>query len=221
MENNCVFCSELAGSRKTNFAVRYPELGDRVIATTPSLVAFPCLGQLSPGHFLIVPRFHNFTFRHVQHAVPEVHDEFVYLLNRVHEVLALDLRGSLIFEHGACDPADGGCGIYHAHVHIVPKASLISHEDAIGFQPAHRATSLRQVWQGRANSSYVLAGSVDTGFSWSDLASPLPSQSLRRNVARSLKVDEWDWRKATRETAMFEALETVRLQKSRAVEALE
>lgn len=205
-DDDCVFCRELAGSRLTNFASRYPELDSRVIRSSPSLVAFPCIGQLVPGHFLIVPRQHFCTFRHAQVSNAGMFDEVMWLLREVHEVQGLSWRHSLLFEHGARQPADGGCGIYHAHVHVLPGACKVCHEEAYCFDASKWSDSPRSAWTESPETSYVLVGSGQAGFKWESLAGPLPSQTLRKNVARALGVYQWDWREATREGEMFAAL---------------
>jgi diadenosine tetraphosphate (Ap4A) HIT family hydrolase len=207
---NCVFCRELAGSRLTNFGSQYPELESRVICSTSSLVAFPCIGQLAPGHFLIIPRPHFCTFKDVQTSNSDVADEVTWLLEKVHARLGLNWQKSLIFEHGASQMAEGGCGIYHAHLHVLPQAEQVSHVEVYPFQLGGWSRTLKDVWAGTLTVPYVLAGTGESGFRSESLGRPLESQTLRKNVAKALRRDEWDWRKAHREDAMFVSINSMR-----------
>ena len=100
MVNDCVFCRELNGSRDTNFAERYPEIKSRVIFETESLAAFPCIGQLVCGHFLIVPKSHDCTLAQTQKRLSNFNQELSLILREVHLILGFELNDSLIFEHG-------------------------------------------------------------------------------------------------------------------------
>lgn len=104
MINDCVFCRELNGSRDTNFATRYPEIQSRIIYETESLVAFPCIGQLVKGHFLIVPKNHDCTLAQTHKRLNNLNQELTHLLREVHLILGFELNNSFIFEHGALGP---------------------------------------------------------------------------------------------------------------------
>lgn len=202
---DCVFCREIEGSRETNFAKRYPELSTRIVGETESLVAFPCIGQLSPGHFLIVPKKHVATMRDAAAATVAFGAQFSAIAAHVHSLLDVDPQGSLYFEHGAECPADGGCGIYHAHFHVVPGAG---HVDLTSNFPGQSRSSHRDISSAltavSSNGSYLMFGSSKKGFVGQSLTAPLPSQSLRRMVAQELKNDSWDWREAGREADLME-----------------
>ena len=94
MINDCVFCRELNGSRDTNFATRYPEIQSRIIYETESLVAFPCIGQLVNGHFLVVPKNHDCTLAQTQKRLNNLNQELTHLLKEVHLVLGFELTHS-------------------------------------------------------------------------------------------------------------------------------
>ncbi|KAI3608385.1 hypothetical protein D8I24_1223 [Cupriavidus necator H850] len=204
---DCVFCRELAGSRDTNFGRRYPELASRVIGQSNSLVAFPCIGQIMPGHFLVVPKQHDATFRDASIRLMELQIELQALLEQVHKRIGAHESESLYFEHGARNVTDGGCGIYHAHLHVVPNAGHIPPNLLFSFDTKTPNLSLEEAWMGvPGGESYVLVGSADHGFFSQPLEQPLPSQTLRRSVAATLKTDTWDWRQYGREDAMLAIL---------------
>lgn len=204
MPENCVFCREIKGSRKTNFAKRYPEIASRIIYETDSLIAFPCIGQLTKGHFLIVSREHDCTFKQVQSRLTLLSDELDELNKRVHERLGININSSLFFEHGALNPLSGGCGIYHAHLHAVPNVGNVHPKDIFNFEDEKLLCSIDSTLKSLPmNNSYVFAGSLKHGFYCRSIYSPLPSQTLRKNVAHALGLVEWDWRKTSREANMI------------------
>ena len=90
---DCVFCREIGGSRNTNFATRYPEISSRIVGETEHLVAFPCIGQLAKGHFLVAPKSHLTTFRDSMRLCPDLWTEFYELVQSVHGLLDIDLSG--------------------------------------------------------------------------------------------------------------------------------
>ncbi|MCX4216286.1 HIT domain-containing protein [Pseudomonas sp. MCal1] len=210
MLDDCVFCRELQGSRDTNFARLYPELRSRVIAETESFVAFPCIGQLVEGHFLVVPRNHDCTLAQTRSRIGSTGNELTALLNAAHEALGRKLSASLLFEHGALSPSDGGCGIYHAHLHVLPNAGHINCRDFIGSNNTFESKSLELLYEGIPHKqSYALIGSDEHGFTSWNLTAPLPSQTLRKKVAAALDIGEWDWRQAGREKSLLKSLEGV------------
>ena len=210
MPNDCVFCRELQGSRDTNFARLYPELHSRVIAETESFVAFPCIGQLVEGHFLIVPRTHECTLAQIHSRLASASNELSALLISAHKALGQSPVDSLFFEHGALSASDGGCGIYHAHLHVLPNAGHINGRGFIQSTTSFENESLAIIYQViPQQQSYALIGSAEHGFaSWS-LTEPLPSQTLRKKVAAALELDAWDWRQAEREGSLLKSLEGV------------
>lgn len=210
MPNDCVFCRELQGGRDTNFARLYPERRSRVIAETESFVAFPCIGQLADGHFLVVPRAHDCTLAQTCSRIVSAGIELTALLLSAHETLGQRLSESLLFEHGAMSASDGGCGIYHAHLHVLPNAGHINGRSFIESTGNFESTTLDLLYEGIPHKqSYALIGSAEHGFTSWGLTEPLPSQTLRKKVAAALKIDQWDWRQAGREESLLKSLEGV------------
>lgn len=204
---DCVFCRELGGSRETNFSKRYPEIASRIVGETTSLVAFPCIGQIGPGHFLVAPKTHISTLRNAWNRIPELHEELNALLTHVHSLFEVDPKDSLYFEHGALCPQDGGCGIYHAHMHVIPSVGNVdlTHNFSKQRLPHHLSieSALSSV---NVDGCYLFFGSFVHGFFSQNLTSPLPSQTLRKLVARELSNRVWDWREAGREDGVLDML---------------
>lgn len=198
---SCVFCREIKGSRHTNFARLYPELPSRYLVRLSSLVAFPCIGQLTPGHFLIAPRLHYSTFREAITLDPNVEIEFTNIFYQMHEIINANPESSLMFEHGAISHEDGGCGIYHAHVHVVPNAGHIDLREYINMKESLQCKSYLQTYENISDKqSYGIFGSKEHGFFHLQLNRPLPSQYFRKAVASGLGISNWNWQSAGRES---------------------
>lgn len=212
MINDCVFCRELNGSRDTNFATRYPEIQSRIIYETESLVAFPCIGQLVNGHFLVVPKNHDCTLAQTQKRLNNLNQELTHLLREVHLILGFELNDSLIFEHGALGPNDGSCGIYHAHLHVLPSTNKIDASELYNFENSDPVKNIESVLKNTPiDKPYIFAGNLKDGFYHLQLKEALPSQTLRKAVANQLNAEQWDWRKSQREEYMMSTLKKVSL----------
>lgn len=210
MSTDCVFCREISGSRDTNFSRLYPESESRVIAETDSFIAFPCIGQLAEGHFLIVPKKHQNTLAQAQNGLSNFESELDRVLADAHVFLGAEQAESLYFEHGAFGGQHGGCGIYHAHLHIVPMAGHVSCDGLAPRGKTAEAMNLYGVYKSApADKPYALFGSKRNGFSCWELAEPMESQTLRRFVAGALEVESWDWRKSGVEENMVSLLSRI------------
>ncbi|WP_122517532.1 HIT family protein [Pseudomonas viridiflava] len=206
MEDNCVFCRELVGSRDTNFARLYPEFDSRIIAETKDLVVFPCIGQLTDGHSLVITKKHYSNFAQAFNSLPDLDIQLASVIADAHEVLAVNPDDSLYFEHGAINSDHGGCGIYHAHLHLVPKAGSVKVGSVSGFDPIIFNSLVDAYTTIKGVMPYALIGTQKYGFGTEKLEFALPSQTIRRKVASALGSPVWDWRDAGQEQGMIELL---------------
>ena len=208
MPTDCVFCRELNGSRKTNFARLYPEIGSRIIAQTDEFVAFPCIGQLTKGHFLITPRQHICTMAQSTLQRDSDFSKISALILEVHNLLGFDPQESLYFEHGALDEKNGGCGIYHAHLHVLPSSGFVDGKKFFGASKCFTTKTLEHSYSlAPTNKPYAVIGSAQHSYHCYELDNALPSQFLRKNVATTLNITNWDWRNSKREPALLRILE--------------
>ncbi|MCY3844507.1 MAG: hypothetical protein OXH69_13310 [Acidobacteria bacterium] len=91
---------------------------DRPILASSHFVVMPSLGSLVEGWLLIVPRVHVISLGALS---SELAMEFADLKDRVWDVLELTYGCVVAFEHGPAAPnAAAGCGVDHAHMHLVP-----------------------------------------------------------------------------------------------------
>src|SRR5687768_2245990 len=114
---DCDFCREIEGGRETTFRQIYQQVTpSRIVLRSENFVVLPTIGQLFVGSVLILPRRHRETFATLGEAERR---ELPALLNRVLSGVAR-FGEPIIFEHGAVSQTGGGCGVYHAHLHVVP-----------------------------------------------------------------------------------------------------
>jgi diadenosine tetraphosphate (Ap4A) HIT family hydrolase len=192
---SCVFCRERDGEDDTNFARIYPELDSRILLESDNLSIFPCIGQLTRKHSLIATKQHLNTFAQAFNSDSCLYEEVSTLISEFKLLHVEDSERLLIFEHGAICSDSGGCGIYHAHIHLVPVSNdiVISSLYEFSVPSRHRlADCYRNI---DYEKSYVFAGYFDSELFIEERAVPLRSQYLRQKLAFQLNVDEWDWRK--------------------------
>jgi len=213
----CDFCSELSGRDAGEFARRHPDAVSRVAWASPDLAVLPTLGALCSGHVLIVPRTHFTAFACAPEPTRREAEELVRYLAVRERAEGRDL---LWFEHGSARPASsGGCGIAHAHIHVVPvPAGWV--RPPLPSDPAFTAAGDGE-WldvPGRG-SDYLLIGQLADV--WVAPVEWIASQALRRWVAPSVGAVEWDWRTSTPDPDLAEtvsALRTILAARARAAE---
>lgn len=192
--DECEFCEELNLGRHSRFHRVYKgSASSRVVGATERFVAIPTVGQLFTGSLLVLP------VRHAETSAQLAEDERDELTSFVKE-LAQRTRvfgHPIWFEHGATAPSGGGCGIHHAHVHIVP---LPKPTDPHTLFPEHQEATetLGAAWTALEDADhYLLIGNEKTTLrrrlAPQDRA--FPSQFFRRRLAERFEIDRpWDWR---------------------------
>jgi len=196
----CEFCDEFAGGSRNAFAVRYgDELPCRAVLETDQVTVLPTLGHFVKGYLLLVPKVHYCTLADMpSSAIRAVED----LKKSLVQSLRPRYGPFILFEHGARTVTSGGCGIYHAHLHALPlKAGgvLDKLQDQFPHRPIESMLDLRDVERDRSYLYYE----ESAGHSWLFFPKVLPSQYLRRLVAESAGITQWDWRRSGREDALL------------------
>ena len=198
---NCEFCDEFRYPASSRFAQIYaPHAVDRVVAQRGNLVAMPTIGQLFPGSLLVMPITHTETMA----SLPE--DEVFQLSSFISELEAVIGRDGpvIAIEHGARCETGGGCGIYHAHLHLVPVPTSVSVADLLPMEidsdSYKTAPSLSAgLCALRSSPEYLIArdSARQVRFieSPSSLGKRYPSQYFRRILTDLFDLDgSWDWR---------------------------
>src|SRR5258708_25901610 len=128
MENqDCEFCSEFHTNNVTTFSRLYNDaIADRTLLESRSFKVIPTLGQIFDCSMLVIPKNHLETMSELD--LPEL-KELTGLYKQVSSRLS-KLGHVIGFEHGAHKITGGGCGIFHAHLHIIPLPEKV---DLFGF----------------------------------------------------------------------------------------
>lgn len=192
--NQCEFCQELQGLPGNRFGAMYAGIAaSRIVAQTEHFVVLPTIGQLCAGSLLILPRVHKETCAELQRTQQE---GLAAILKRVTTTIR-QFGWPVFFEHGAKCHTGGSCGIYHAHLHVVPLPALVEPRELF---PEHvkAATSIQDALEALKDSEhYLLIGSEDgvVFASVDSLPSAPVSQHFRRRLRYRFSLSKhWDWR---------------------------
>jgi diadenosine tetraphosphate (Ap4A) HIT family hydrolase len=192
----CELCDEILSMRMSRFQKIYGDIvPTRIIAREHGFVVMPTLGQLFKGSLLILPVQHCET---IAELPPATIESAIKLIGQWENKL-LPFGNPVIFEHGAKCSTGQGCGIYHAHIHLVPVPGKVSSFDLLP-DKARKAPSLLAAWQElRESNHYLLFRDTDgkTMFFEPPMAPPdtFSSQYFRRQLAQHFDLKTaWDWR---------------------------
>jgi diadenosine tetraphosphate (Ap4A) HIT family hydrolase len=199
---NCEFCDEFGGGVNNGFYARYQDCPKtRILLSTENFYVVPSVGQLVDGYLLVLPKDHYTT---LDELTTELVAELADTSERVRAALS-EIYGSCVcFEHGARGPLNGGCGIYHAHLHIVPLSGISDPAESLKLKfPFAELVHLREIGHRSASlSSYLFYQDSDARLYLFDTG-PLPSQYMRKLLADALRTQDWDWRTAGREERLL------------------
>jgi diadenosine tetraphosphate (Ap4A) HIT family hydrolase len=191
---NCDFCDEFSGGRVNSFFALYGDtLKTRIIASSTHFNVIPTIGQIVEGYLLIVPKTH---YRALADLPPELRDEFACIVNAIHSAVLTTYGTYIMFEHGTRGSSSGGCGVTHAHMHVLPLAASNDPIDAVRANyPCKTIETVHQIIEGTTSSSYLFY--QDTcSHKYIFQTDYLPSQYVRQLLARALNSAAWDWRDA-------------------------
>lgn len=188
---SCEFCTELTTA--TRYRSRFEALSrssaSRLVSLFEDFVLLPSLGPLTQGHTLLVPRVHVHAF-----ADANCPSRLETVLTEARGIVEQEFGRTSIFEHGTwAENSKGGCGIRHAHVHLVPDTTgSIDRPREFSWQPLPTdgwVTYLR----GHRDEDYLLLWR-DEEHPWAAFDDSAPSQILRRFMADQLEASAWNWR---------------------------
>jgi ATP adenylyltransferase len=182
-----------------------------IVAETEHLVAVPSVGPLVPGWLLVLPKEHVLSFGAV------ATDRLAVLMADVYRIAEhwQDSFGPLTwFEHGPTeDRSSVGCGVDHAHLHLVPAGQL---DLLAGARELFPYLAFREVSGPEAASIPVALGHsylylrTENGRSWLAASQDIPSQAFRRVIAHQQgRPDQYDWKAFQRLDAVEATLKLV------------
>ena len=195
-DQHCEFCLELDNPTRSRFGHIYSsEISSRIIHKTEQFVVLPTLGQLFKGSLLILPKEHVET-------VACLDDDSIGSLVALIDTFCLKVSRyglPVVFEHGAHCDTGHACGIYHAHVHLVPVPSSASCNELLE-REYQLALNLEEAWRQLRNSrQYMLIRDTHRCSGYVSLnqisGAEYPSQYMRRRLVQHFNLNKhWDWR---------------------------
>lgn len=109
----CKFCEIGAGLHRSEV--------DRPVIESDQYFAVSSIGGFVPGWTLVFPKAHCFNMS-CDYRKPEFND----FVRKVSAVVSKEYGSCVFFEHGAAkQDSQTGCGVNHAHFHIVPLSKSI------------------------------------------------------------------------------------------------
>jgi len=204
---SCDFCDERQGL-ETIYNKIYGAK-DRIIHETKSFSVFPCMGQLRKGHLLVASKAHKNAIGMLDpEAISELESLVADIAGFFRDVYQQDL---FCFEHGVLDDqgANGGCGIYHMHLHLIPAnhkeffsmLELVRSNEANIVCPSQGLLDTRNCVA--AKKTYIYLAVLDQmqksdAFIVTNNNNFFESQYMRKIVCKVLGKTDWDWKKSKR-----------------------
>jgi ATP adenylyltransferase len=186
--SGCRFCSQIAtgASDRASWAV---------LAETDDVLAVPSVGPLVPGWLLVLPKRHVLS---VAALGPSAVGPFLDQAKRIADCWQQVFGPLTWFEHGpSASRSAAGCGIDHAHLHLVPLAQLDLLDGARQLFPElifREVSSLKDAEGSLALGRSYLYLRTQNARSWLASSRDIPSQAFRRVIAdRQGRPSEFDW----------------------------
>jgi diadenosine tetraphosphate (Ap4A) HIT family hydrolase len=201
----CDFCIEISSTTLTeHFATIYADaLRTRLIVSRPHTVVMPTIGQMFDGSLLILPREHHPTIA----GLPK--DVLAELLVVAEDEIRNAGEYVVAFEHGAFPSTEASCGIYHAHMHVVPVPCHVSVQDVL--PKARLAETLKTALaETQTADEYLIFRDTENrvGRVIPVDRHAYPSQYFRRELHRHFQCTRpWNWREYDqREQALIDVV---------------
>lgn len=170
---------------------------DKILFNVGSCVVTPTLGSIIPGWLLIIPRepATNFSYWQAETGI----NPAGLVSDVLRQADATTLR-TIWFEHGpAVHGSKIGCGVDHAHIHLLVEPPFTDEEFFSAIQKSSamhwREERLAHVYNSiRRGSSYLLAASGEHALVAENVES-VGSQFFRRVIARIIGQSEaWNYK---------------------------
>lgn len=190
--NNCKYCNFIKNQST--------ELYNKILVETDNFIVTPSLGSLIPGWQLVIPKKH---YLNVSQIGAEEKAELLNLLEQQINITSSSFKKEVaIFEHGAVNNGSlVGCGIDHAHIHIVPldfNIGLAAKNIENTFAPTLKHTSILDFYRNNENLNqkpyWVCATNYQNIYYTEEMSEA--SQFFRRVIADKLSIgDKFDYKK--------------------------
>jgi diadenosine tetraphosphate (Ap4A) HIT family hydrolase len=198
---NCEFCLEFSSPNESRFHTIYKSITTRVITHDEGFIVMPTIGQQFRGSLLILPLEHVETAAELPKGMLSILEDTVSRLSERMHAFGLPV----LFEHGAKCITGASCGIYHAHLHLVPVPARIRYAAVLPSE-AHKANSISEALKYlRGKDNYLLFKDTANQVAFievNDNDQRFASQYFRRSLAQYFNLENnWDWRRYTDQEA--------------------
>lgn len=185
--DNCCFCEEFGNTER----VKNNSSG-RIFFENNSFVSFVSAGALVEGHLLIASKKH---WRSISQLPNETYKELNFILKETTNWIKRTYNFPVIeFEHGVCSENSGGCGIDHAHIHVMPWPLTTKISDIIAnYFSSLPYVDLNALQLNKYIHSYLYIKDIDDN-TFCFHVNKLPSQYMRQQLSKALCNSNWDWR---------------------------
>jgi ATP adenylyltransferase len=201
----CRLCSNLIPHASS-------EVWDTPLFQSANFVAVPSLGALVEGWLLLIPKRHVLSLGSLPDSMHEELNEFKGLLY----VALTQYYGEVCaFEHGPSKEKSAvGCGVDHAHLHIVPMTLDLSIE-VTPYLPAGvtwAPADLRDCQNAHQRGlDYLYFEQPTNGRGRIAMGRELGSQLFRRAIAAHLEIpEEYNWREHAQVPNILETIKVIR-----------
>jgi diadenosine tetraphosphate (Ap4A) HIT family hydrolase len=202
LDSNCEFCIELSDFKKSRFAQIYNNI-QRIVFSDKHFCIMPPLGQLFSGSLLLLPKAHYCSFAEIP---SDLRVNLTQTINNIEK--RLQKFGKIIlFEHGTTPEIGDGCGIYHAHIHIIPIPSSISPEFLLGSKFKNFLNINDALSYVEPQKPYLLYRGTNKRYFIKILTKRLQSQYFRKKIHEYFNLESpWDWKKYKYEKKIIETI---------------
>jgi diadenosine tetraphosphate (Ap4A) HIT family hydrolase len=191
-DRGCPFCLELKSGMIDPQYQAFTRLHHRCLKRERKVAVLPSISPLRGGHVLLVPTKH---ISSAAQADAFTRRELVEVIEETARRVCGTTVEPLLFEHGVGRDLQGGCGIEHAHIHVLPVSKRerlraeAAFEDSFALQEAGTLSDALTALSPEISYGLIgLPGNLRTTIS------ELPSQTLRRCVADAIGSESTDWR---------------------------
>lgn len=194
IQSKCGYC---CGPLMKKKRVSTFEPWDTVLYESNNFVVVPSLGSMVEGWVLIISKEHYVCMG----AVPTfLIDELYKVLSFTTDTLEHVYCAPTVFEHGpSSEGQDIGCGVDHAHLHVVPLGFSLLASSSVGevveplswVRAENGLASLEKLYE--MKKPYLYIKEPDSGGFYST-PDTVPCQFLRKIIARELGIpDRYDY----------------------------
>ncbi|MCL2065536.1 MAG: nucleoside 2-deoxyribosyltransferase [Candidatus Cloacimonetes bacterium] len=184
---SCRFCSISEQAKKN-------EIQDTVLYEDEHFYVITTLGCMVKGYIMIVSKKH---INSMCYLTAVEWENLELLINYFREQLKM-IYGiyPVIFEHGASyvDTNKSACCVLHAHIHIVP-FKLSTQEKMVTSLEMKKLENFKNLFSAGTDRPYVFFMDNDKNLFFHDASDTvLPSQLIRKWIAKDIGSECWDWR---------------------------